>query len=257
MAHPLNFLDVNCCIGPYYNPPEGHDWSAAGLLAKMDEVGIAEACPAAVMGRDYDPWEGNRWLAANVPASERLHPVWTAANHHSGEFPAPADLIERMRRDGVRMLRLFLYPTGYLDRIDLPLFGELFDALEQHRVPLLAECQDALLLRAADLEPVLRGWPRLPFILSVPKVVQNERWFYYLWERYDNFHLDLPGYQVLGGIKAVVDRFGPDRLVYGSRYPFFTPLQTMLQLIYTEIDDSTKRAIAGDTVRRLLREVQL
>jgi hypothetical protein len=257
MILPLNFLDVNCCIGPYYNPAPGHDWSAIGLLAKMDELGIAEACPAAVLGRDYDPREGNAWLSANLPGSPRLHPVWTVGNHHSGEFPPPDELLAQMREHGVRMLRLFLYPTAFLDRLDLPLLTELFDAMDEHRVPLLVDTSDPLLLRAEDLEPVFKGWPKLPLILSVPKVVQNERWFYYLWERYDSFHLDLSGYQVLGGIKAIVERFGSRRLVYGSRYPFFTPLQSMLQLIYAEVDDTAKRAIAGDTVRGLLREVRL
>jgi hypothetical protein len=34
----------------------------------------------------------------------------------------------------------------------------------------------------------------------------------------------------------------------------FTPLQTMLQVVYADVDDAAKRAIAGDTVRDLLRE---
>ncbi len=255
--HDLGFLDVNCGVGPYYNPPDGHDWSAAGLLAKMDELGIAEACPSAVMGRDYDPWQSNLWLMENVAPSERLHPVWTAANHHSGEFPAPAELIERMRRQGVKMLRLYLYPEAFVDRLDLPIFGELFDALAEYRVPLLLDCAGPAAPRAQDLEPVLRQWPSLPFILSVPKIVQHDRWFYYLWERYDNFQVDLPGYQSFAGTEAVVRRFGSRPLVFGSRYPYFTPMQSMLQLAYAEIEESDKRSIAGNNMRRLLGEVRL
>jgi predicted TIM-barrel fold metal-dependent hydrolase len=124
-------------------------------------------------------------------------------------------------------------------------------------VPLLVDASDQRLLRAADIEPVLKAWPEMPFILSVPKIEQNDRWFYYLWERYDSFYVDLPGYQVLGGIASVVQRFGPRRLIYGSRYPYFTPLQTMLQVVYSEIDESARRAIAGDTLRGLLKEVRL
>lgn len=257
VLHPLQFLDANCAIGPYYDPPPGHDWSLAGLLSRMDQLGITEACPACLLGRDLDPADGNQWLADNAPATDRVHPVWTAAPHHTGEFPAPGDLVRLMRESGIRMMRLWLSPSGYLDRLDLPLLGELLDALAHHRVPLLVDTSEPNLLRAADLEPVLRGWPSLPLILSVPKQSQNERWFYYLWERYDNFRIDLPGYQILGGIEAVVERFGADRLVYGSRYPFFTPLQTMLQVIYSEIEEADKRAIAGDTMRCLLQEVVL
>ncbi len=254
--HPLGFLDVNCGVGPFWNAPRQFDSSVAGLLRKMDELGIAEACPAALMARDYDPWEANKWSVANVPTSERIHPVWSLGTHHSEEFPAPHDLVDEMRQHRVRMLRLFLYPQAFLDRLDLPILAELFDELNQHQVPVIVDCSDPLLVRAEDLEPILQRWPQLPIILSVPKVVQNDRWFYYLWERYGSLYLDLPGYQVLGGIEAVVRRFGPERLVYGSRYPYFTPLQTMIQLIYSEIDDDAKRAIAGGTVRSLLATVR-
>ena len=255
--HALRFLDANCAIGPYYNPPPGHDWSLPGLLAKMDDLGIAEACPSSFLGRDLDPLAGNEWLVGNAPASERIHPVWTAAPHHTGEFPDPESLLRLMRQQRVRMLRLWLYPSAFLERLDLPLWAELFDALDTHRVPLLLDVSDPGLLRADDLEPLLRGWPHINVILSVPKQSQNERWFYFLWERYENFLVDLPGYQILGGIEAVVRRFGPGRLVYGSRYPYFTPAQTMLHLVHSEIDEEAKKAIAGDTMRRILVEVKL
>jgi len=257
MVHPLNFLDANCGVGPYYNPSPGHDWSVAGLLAKMDELGIAEACPFCMMATNYDPWEANEWLLNHVPPSQRIHPVWAVATHYSQEFPPPRELIRRMDAHGVRMLRLLLHPIPFHDQLDLPLFVELFDTLDQHRVPLMIDSPDPLQFRASDLEPILERWRNLPVILSIPKVVQNERWFYYLWERYDNFYLDMPGYQVLGGIESIVGRFGPHRLIYGSRYPYFTPLQTMLQVIYSDVDESAKRAIAGDTLRSLLKGVQL
>ena len=124
-------------------------------------------------------------------------------------------------------------------------------------MPILLDCSGAQTLGATDLEPVLQRWPDMPVVLSVAKIVQHDRWFYYLWERYGNFYVDLPGYQCLGGTEAVVKRFGPERLLFGSRYPYFTPLQSMLQLVYADIDDAAKRAVAGDTARRLLSEVTL
>ena len=44
--------------------------------------------------------------------------------------------------------------------------------------------------------------------------------------------------------------------MYGSRHPHFTPLQTMLQVIYADVDEPAKRAIAGDTLRGLLAEAR-
>jgi predicted TIM-barrel fold metal-dependent hydrolase len=254
--HPLRFLDATCIVGPMHSPPPGYDPSPAALLRKMDELGIAEACPATVIGREFDPRAGNDWLKEHVPSADRLHPVWTAATHHTGEFPRPEALLHQLREHGVRMLRFFLSPTAFLNRLDLPVLGELLDALDAHRVPLLLDAYGAGQLQATELEPVLRGWPHLPLILSVSKVTQDDRWLYYLWERHEHLYVDLPGYQQLCGIERVVERFGPRRLVYGSRYPQFTPLQTMLQVIYAEVDEGAKRAIAGGTLRGLLAEAR-
>jgi hypothetical protein len=252
-VHPLRFLDANCTVGPYYNPAPGADWSSAALLRKMDSLGIAEACPTAMLGRDHDPRLGNDWLTRHVPPSDRLHPVWTAGTHHTGEFPPPAELLTQMRSAGVRMLRFFLDTRAFFTHLDLPVLGELFDALDAHAVPLLLDAYGAGRVGAADLEPILRGWPSMPLILSIGNVRRDERWLYYLWERYEQLHLDLCGHQQVCAVENVVRRFGPRRLVYGSRYPYFTPLQTMLQLIYTEVDEAAKRAIAGETLRGLLR----
>ena len=80
-----------------------------------------------------------------------------------------------MRAHGVRLLRLFLSPSSFLDKLDLPLLGELLDALAQHRVPLLVDYLDPPQLHATELEPVLRGWPALPLILSVTKSYKADR----------------------------------------------------------------------------------
>ena len=61
----------------------------------------------------------------------------------------------------------------------------------------------------------------------------------------------------MGTLEKIVERFGPERVVYGSRYPYFTPLQSMLQIIYAGIDEEAKRKIAGDNMRSLLRDVTL
>ena len=36
-----------------------------------------------------------------------------------------------------------------------------------------------------DLEPILSRWRHLPLILSLRKITQDERWLYYLWERFE------------------------------------------------------------------------
>ena len=230
----------------------------AALLRAMDGLGIAEACPFALAEYDGNPGAGNAWLANAAQGEPRLHPALVIGPNRCGEFIAPANLPAAMRACGARLLRLPLGPLMSQAQLEVCLIADILDALAAHRIPLLVDCTVSLdQARTAELLALLRGWPDLHVILSFPKVTHDDRRFYYLWERFNHFHVDLPGYQTLGMIEDVTRRFGSDRIVFGTRYPHFTPLQTMLQVIYSDVDDTVKRAIAGDTLRRLLREVQL
>jgi predicted TIM-barrel fold metal-dependent hydrolase len=145
-----------------------------------------------------------------------------------------------------------------LKELDVCLLAELFDHLAPCRTPVFIDCLDTLEQAAtAQLRELLDHWPTLPVIVGFPKVEHDDRRLYCLWERSAQFHLELSGYQTLGAIEAVTQRFGPDRLVFGSKSPYFTPLQSMLQVIYSRIDETAKCAIAGGTLRRLLAEVKL
>lgn len=256
-VHPLNFLDVNCSIGPWANRAPDADVSAAGLLRSMDELGIAEACPFHAVARDHCLAEGNAALIDETRGSERLHPVWVVSPHHTAECPAPSELLASMKANRVRLARVSFGSAHYVPRLDLFLFEPLLDALADARIPLILSYEDAAAVAWPEIVEALSKWPGLRIILATAKTTFHDRYFYALWERFDSFYVELSGYQVLDGIELVTKRFGPERLVYGSRYPHFTPLQSMLQVVYSEVDDATKRSIAGDTVRRMIAEIAL
>jgi predicted TIM-barrel fold metal-dependent hydrolase len=75
-----------------------------------------------------------------------------------------------------------------------------------------------------------------------------------LLERYRNLRVSLRGWQTLGGIEELVRLFGVGSLVFGSNFPHFTPLQSMLHLIYSEISEEDRQRVAGDNMRDLLRQ---
>jgi hypothetical protein len=255
--HSLPFLDATCAIG--HNPapliPAGSDVSATALLKKMDQLGIAEACPYSAVAAHYAIMEGNRQLVREIGGRRRLHPVWIAAPHHTGEVPPPRELLREMTAGGVRAVKMIFHSdNGYLDGLDAFLCRELFDALAERRIPLMLDFYSFGQDDAAAVRETLQTWPELPVVLTFPKLGKEERLLYALWERFRNLHVTLGGYQVLGGIEKAVARFGAGAFVFGSQYPHFTPLQSMLQLIYSEISTADKRRIAGDTMRALLAQ---
>jgi hypothetical protein len=253
----LPFLDVACVIGPYANPgsPPGYEGNVEGLVRKMDELGIAEACPSSVTASFYGVDDGNRELLKAIEPYPQLHPAWLVAPDHTGEMPSAEELTARMARGSIGLAKMFVDEIQFFTPLlDLDLFGEVFEALAAGRTPLLLDYANFTHEHTFSLRALLARWPGLPVLLKFPKVAHEERVLYYLWEKYDNLHVVLSGYQLLGGIEKAVERFGARAFVFGSNYPYFTPLQSMLHLIYCELSEEDKRLIAGDTVRGLLRK---
>lgn len=249
------FFDADCTLGPYGLSlyPPGVDGSAASLVAKMDELGIADACVASAHALEYSMVDGNERLLEAIRPHPRLHPVWTVGAHHSGEFPHPSELKGQLLARHVRMVKLVLHAgEGYLPCLDAILYDELFSMLDVLRLPLQLDYHSFSQQDGRDLREVLDAWPSLPVIVTIPKQNTEERMLFHLWERCANLHVTLSGYQGLGSIEAVVRRFGPRRLLFSSHFPYFTPLQSMLQVIYSDISDEAKQAIAGETLRSLL-----
>jgi len=254
MSH-LPFLDVACVIGPYANPesPPGYEGNVAGLVRKMEELGIAEACPSSITASCYCMDEGNRKLLQEIEPYPQLHPAFLVAPDHTGEMPSATELVSRM--PAMSLAKMLVDEVHfYTPVLDVELYGEVFDALAESRTPLLLDYTNFFHEHTFRLRELLKGWPDLPVLLKFPKLACEERVLYYLWEKFENLHVVLSGYQLLGGIEKAVERFGARAFVFGSNYPYFTPLQSMLHLIYCELSDEDKRLIAGDTVRGLLRK---
>lgn len=252
--HGLTVIDASCAIGVrYVLPVRTPEASADDLLKQMERFGIAQACPSFSIAAEYSIEEGNRALLGAVAGRTRLHPVWIVAPHHTGEALPPEALLEAMRRDNVRAGKLVLHSRlGYLDSLDVRLCEDLLDALAAHRIPLLLDFLNFAHADTRDLRELLANWPDLPVIVTFPKLEKEERMLYGLWEKFTQFRATLSGYQLMGGIEKVVRHFGSDALVYGSHYPFFTPLQSLLQLIYSDIAPEDKQRIAGGNMRELL-----
>ena len=161
-----------------------------------------------------------------------------------------------MAADNVRLARIGFGSAQYVPRLDLLLYEPLLAALAEACVPVVLCYQDIQAVDWPAIADALARWPGLRIIMSLSKITYHDRYFYALWEKFDSLYVELSGYQVLNGIEAVTGRFGPDRLVYGSRSPHFAPLQSMLQVIYSDVEEGVKRSIAGGTVRRLMQQVR-
>ncbi len=246
----LKFFDCNCSVGRVTHPNLMDIPDAEGLRREMDIAGIEDALVFHAMARDADPSLGNALLAEEIGNVKGLHPAWVVLPHHTGEMPQPKKLLKRMEKSGVRAVRM--YPTKDFHSFSLAEWscGKLFSALEEARVPLMLDIE---IVWWESIQTILENHPCLP-VIATNVSYRHNRFTYPLFERYDNIHVETSRYFGAGNFEDVVDRFGPRRILFGSNMPQFTGTAAVSMLTYADIPKKAKEAIAGGTLRKLLKE---
>ncbi len=250
----FEFLDANARIGTVPDRDPRHFYSADELLRHMDAFGVAEAMVWHAWACRWDIDRGNAALMEEIAKSDRLHPAWVVAHHHTGQIPPGPELVERMLGSGVRMARLIFGTWGSSDGYIPWAYGVLLGALEAAHMPLVVEWENQTPVWN-DLAHICATYPDLPVILTHSKLTQWERNWYPLMAEYPNFHIGTAGYQGWRGLECLCRLFGPRQVLFESRAPLYQIGQSMSMIARTLRPPEEREAIASGNLRRLLGEV--
>ena len=245
----MKLFDCNCSYGVGSRPPFRYARSAAELLGEMDYGGIDQALVYHTGQRFSSPLLYNRQLIDDLPGYPRLLPSWTILPAQTEEQAAPANFLNAMKVHGVKALRAF--PEEHRYRLDSLTYGNLLTALAEKKVPLFVK---ANILVIADL---LKAFPQLTVVAMNQGPHSFERYLRPLVETYPNFHVETSCYIVEGLIEAFCERYGAERLLFGTGFPDNCSGGALLRLLHAEINDANKQAIAFENLDRLLKDVIL
>ncbi len=244
----LDLFDANCMLGRLIRPEPGFPLSVEALLAVMDDFEIAEALVYHSLSKEYHPAEGNALLMDEIAEAGRLHPAWVVMPSHTAELPDEEELIGQMLLRNVRAARVFPHPDSHNVPLKPWAADRLLRALQGERIPLFVDREE---LDWDTVQRLCADYPALPLVLTSVGY-REDRFLYPLWEQFDNLYIDLSMYCGHGAVEEVVRRFGAERLLFGTRLPYFTPGSAIAMLSYAGISRSDKRLIAGDNLRGLL-----
>ena len=245
--HQISFFDCNTMVGRVPAPPPGFFHEPAQLLTEMDRAGIDEALTFHAYGQHYLPEDGNRLAVKAAAHSNRLRPCWVGQPHHTGEMRPPEDLVQKMRDAGVGAVRLF--PTEHQFRLSEWTCGELLDALAESGCPVLLSINHS---NWDEIASVLAAHPTLNLIV-LDVYYRVDRYAYPLMEKFPGLRIETATYCGHREVEKVCERFGADRLIFGTGLPFRDPGAAISRITYAEISDDEKATIAGGTLRRLLK----
>lgn len=241
----LDYFDCNCQIGKYsIRHPEAFT-SADELVKEMEYCGISEALAVHSMAKEYAPSVGNEMLLREIQGKP-IHPCWVVMPHHTGEMPAPDELLAQMKANGVRALKAYPNHQGFT--LADWCAGDLLSMIEANGIPFFLDMDQTNWGQVAE---IFGSHPRLNLIL-LKTSYRIDRLMYPLLEKYEGLRIETATYQVTMGIEEVCKRFGAGRLLFGSGLPITEAGPPIAQITYAQISDEEKQMIAGDNLRALL-----
>lgn len=257
----LDFFDCNLYLGrPAMVHTCNEEVTPARLRAELDQLSIKGGLVTHVVAREYHPSVGNELLMTELAGHPEMAPCWVLLPHHTGEMPEPAALVDRLLKAGVRAARVFpgiAGGAGHRYPLHRHVVGELFTALERNRIPLLI---DYILGRRDDVDwremaDVCERHPNLPVVL-VRSSGRSSRVLFPMMRALPNLHMEISFYHSHRGIEALADYVGPERILFGSNYPYNTLPSPVFRVAHSQISLEAKRLVAGGNLRRLLAGVQ-
>lgn len=210
----------------------------AGLVEEMDRFGIRSALVSHWTAEEYDADAGNRALARDL--LPRFTPAWAALpDRESVEALAARRPLAVRLTPGVAQHNFSTAPWCA---------GPLFEYLEGQSVITVMSRVD---IEWDRLVQVMENFPRL-VVLLLDVGYRSDRYLWPLLGRFPGLHFDSASYLAHRQVEAFVDRHGPDRLLFGSRLPLYTPAAALGVLASARMPADARLDVAGGNLRRLL-----
>jgi hypothetical protein len=230
-----NLFDANVHLGP--SGVHGElSVDTSGLLGEMDRYFIKSALVSHWTAEEYDAAVGNDALERDL--HHRFTPAWSMVPDD--------DFLQTLSSRSVSAVRLT--PTQHNFSLDTWCAGPMLDFLQQNAiVTLIARSAIAW----SDIATLLENFPRLPLVL-LDTGYRSDRYLFPLLKKFPSLFFDSATYLAHRQLEYFVEKHGPDRILFGSRLPLFTPAAAMGVLASARIADSAKQQIAGGNLRQLL-----
>lgn len=253
----MEFFDCNACFGRPMIRPIRYAENAGELLKEMDFYGINEALVFHSRQRDDSPVVGNEVLASSIRGIDRLYGTFAILPPQTKEMGSFEDLLEKMRLDRVKAFRAF--PSGHRFLMTRTALGSLYDLMVERNTPLLISINESCggISGWYLIEQILSDNPDLTLVVTEHGSWGQDRFFRPLIEKYENLYLDISRYELDGGISDFCAKYGAERLLFGTGYPWWSPGGPILMLAQADITVKEREKIASGNLKRIIGRVRI
>ena len=248
----LELFDANCMLGIAPGDQGGSFDTIEDIRVYMDRYDISKTLVYSAMAKYYSPIEGDLAIQQQICDVRNVYSCWMALPSATGEFPAGDALRTLLRDHCVAAVRMAPVTHDY----SLALWNchPLFLLLEELQMPLfldfdLGHWSDRLPWN--DVHQICTTYPRLPVILCRVGCGYNRNLFK-LMETCDNLYFETSYFAANRGLETVTRLFGAQRMLFGTDAPVHTPACPIGMLVYSDLLDEQKQAIAKGNLERLI-----
>lgn len=246
----LFFFDCNARIG---NTLKGVAPGVKEILQEMDRNGVDQAlvrhgnCAAA--GAAITNAELSQMLKDDI--SGRLTGVWSILPEQCDEQLPPEEFFAAMKVNKIKALTLD--PENHRFVACRLTVGKLLDAAAERKIPVLLNN----IKKWQDIYNFMREFPHIYAIVNGGYKWGSDRNIRPLLENYEHLFVELGGYWVPEGVRDLAEKYGSERILYGTMYPSGAMGSGMLQIKHSGLDEKSIAGIAGGNLKKLLEEAAI
>lgn len=226
--------------------------TASELIEQMDYAGIDKASVWHRSQYEQDATVGNFKLVEAISGYEdRLIPSWVVLPDITDTQYAPDLFFTQMKEHGVKTLRAFPEQDRFI--LCKVTMGEQLSLISELKIPLYLSPMNGF----EQIYKVMEEFPDLTVILTNIGWWPSARLIYPLLRAYPNFYFETGDFSQLHGFEEVINKFGSERILYGSNFPTNSMAGSIYTLLKSKMSDEARENIAHRNMQRLLSEVKL
>lgn len=164
-------------------------------------------------------------------------------------------------KNKVRLLRIF--PKSHLFYLNDYYMQKIYDEISALNFPLMLDLKELDItgnkyFAIDDLRMLLSRHKSLPFILQTSlKQCMFNRFYFPLLEEFENLYLEISGMLLMDQVEHYVEKFGSERLIYGSNYPETDFSINTARMEFAQISKLDKENICFNNLNGIIGRIKL
>ncbi len=253
MAKDTIYFDSFAYVGKRAGKDILGPWKTDKLVSEMERCAIHGALVYHNVAAEVHPGVGNPIVDEICREHERLYPCWIGLPHHTGEVPAPADLVKQMEDAGVRALKI--YPRVFEFEVNDIGFGQMLEALEAAGILLIVDRglddHGHGQMSWEELRWACEHFPQLNILLHRVRWEATRQLTPYA-KAFPNLHFEFSNYQGNRMLEYWCRTLGHEQLLFGTEALEKSLGAARAYVDYSELTGEQRNAIAGGNLARLL-----